>query len=60
MAALRLAARRKPPNCPVSVDLENGHGPEPHHAAQRYYPGRRGWRLAGGSIEDYDRGGHAV
>ena len=38
---------------PVSVDLENGHGPDPEHAAAAI---RRaaGAGAVGGSIEDYD------
>jgi 2-methylisocitrate lyase-like PEP mutase family enzyme len=41
---------------PVSVDLENGYGPDPEDAAQAVKAaGDAG--AVGGSIEDYDRGG---
>jgi 2-methylisocitrate lyase-like PEP mutase family enzyme len=41
---------------PVSVDLENGYGPEPETAAQAI-KAAAGAGAVGGSIEDYDRGG---
>jgi 2-methylisocitrate lyase-like PEP mutase family enzyme len=41
---------------PVSVDLENGHGPAPEDAA-RAIARVAGAGAVGGSIEDYDRGG---
>jgi 2-methylisocitrate lyase-like PEP mutase family enzyme len=39
---------------PVSVDLENGYGPEPESAAQAITRAARAGAV-GGSIEDYDR-----
>src|ERR687895_1294987 len=44
-------------NLPVSVDLENGYGPEPESAA-RAITRVAGAGAVGGSIEDYDPGGH--
>ena len=41
---------------PVSVDLENGHGPAPEDAAAAIVKAA-GAGAVGGSIEDYDRGG---
>jgi 2-methylisocitrate lyase-like PEP mutase family enzyme len=41
---------------PVSVDLENGYGPEPEDAA-RAVAGADAAGAAGGSIEDFDPGG---
>jgi 2-methylisocitrate lyase-like PEP mutase family enzyme len=41
---------------PVSVDLENGYGPAPEDAARAIAAAARAG-AAGGSIEDYDRGG---
>jgi 2-methylisocitrate lyase-like PEP mutase family enzyme len=41
---------------PVSVDLENGYGPAPEDAA-RAVSAAAAAGAAGGSIEDYDRGG---
>jgi 2-methylisocitrate lyase-like PEP mutase family enzyme len=41
---------------PVSVDLENGYGPDPDQAA-RAINGAAQAGAVGGSIEDYDRGG---
>ena len=41
---------------PVSVDLENGYGPDPEHAA-RAVKAAADAGAVGGSIEDYDRGG---
>ena len=41
---------------PVSVDLENGHGPEPEDAARAITRAAEAGAV-GGSIEDYDRGG---
>jgi 2-methylisocitrate lyase-like PEP mutase family enzyme len=41
---------------PISVDLENGYGPEPETAA-RAITEAAGAGAVGGSIEDYDRGG---
>jgi 2-methylisocitrate lyase-like PEP mutase family enzyme len=40
---------------PVSVDLENGHGPEPEDAASAITRAAEAGAV-GGSIEDYDRG----
>jgi 2-methylisocitrate lyase-like PEP mutase family enzyme len=42
---------------PVSVDLENGYGPEPATAAKAVVRVAEAGAV-GGSIEDYDRGGH--
>lgn len=42
---------------PVSVDLENGYGPEPQTAALAIAKVAEAGAV-GGSIEDYDRGGH--
>jgi len=39
---------------PVSVDLENGHGPDPSHAAQALSRAAEAG-AGGGSIEDFDR-----
>ena len=41
---------------PVSVDLENGYGPEPEDAARAVVRAAEAGAV-GGSIEDYDRGG---
>jgi 2-methylisocitrate lyase-like PEP mutase family enzyme len=41
---------------PVSVDLENGHGPAPEDAARAIALAAEAGAV-GGSIEDYDRGG---
>jgi 2-methylisocitrate lyase-like PEP mutase family enzyme len=41
---------------PVSVDLENGHGPAPEDAARAIVQAAEAGAV-GGSIEDYDRGG---
>ena len=41
---------------PVSVDLENGHGPEPEDAARAIARASEAGAV-GGSIEDYDPGG---
>jgi 2-methylisocitrate lyase-like PEP mutase family enzyme len=41
---------------PVSVDLENGYGPDPEDAA-RAVTAAAGAGAVGGSIEDFDRGG---
>jgi 2-methylisocitrate lyase-like PEP mutase family enzyme len=41
---------------PVSVDLENGYGPEPEHAAAAIARAAEAGAV-GGSIEDYDPGG---
>jgi 2-methylisocitrate lyase-like PEP mutase family enzyme len=41
---------------PVSVDLENGYGPDPEHAAAAV-TAAAGAGAVGGSIEDFDRGG---
>jgi 2-methylisocitrate lyase-like PEP mutase family enzyme len=41
---------------PVSVDLENGYGPEPEQAALAITSAAQAGAV-GGSIEDYDRGG---
>jgi 2-methylisocitrate lyase-like PEP mutase family enzyme len=42
---------------PVSVDLENGYGPDPQDAAQAVTGAARAGAV-GGSIEDYDPAGH--
>jgi 2-methylisocitrate lyase-like PEP mutase family enzyme len=42
---------------PVSVDLENGYGPEPEHAAHAITRVAHAGAV-GGSIEDYDPAGH--
>ncbi len=42
-----------PPSLPVSVDLENGYGPDPEDAA-RAISGAAEAGAVGGSIEDYD------
>src|ERR671937_576363 len=42
---------------PVSVDLENGYGPEPEDAVQAITRVAEAGAV-GGSIEDYDRGGY--
>jgi 2-methylisocitrate lyase-like PEP mutase family enzyme len=42
---------------PISVDLENGYGPEPQDAAQAVTRAA-GAGAVGGSIEDYDPAGH--
>ena len=42
---------------PVSVDLENGYGPEPEDAAQAIERAAEAGAV-GGSIEDYDPAGH--
>jgi 2-methylisocitrate lyase-like PEP mutase family enzyme len=42
---------------PVSVDLENGYGPDPEHAATAIRRAAEAGAV-GGSIEDYDRDGH--
>ena len=41
---------------PVSVDLENGYGPDPEDAARAITRAAE-WGAVGGSIEDYDRDG---
>jgi 2-methylisocitrate lyase-like PEP mutase family enzyme len=41
---------------PLSVDLENGYGPDPEHAATAITRAAEAGAV-GGSIEDYDRGG---
>ncbi|MBD0280895.1 MAG: isocitrate lyase/phosphoenolpyruvate mutase family protein [Thermoleophilaceae bacterium] len=41
---------------PVSVDLENGHGPDPEDAASAISRAAEAGAV-GGSVEDYDRGG---
>jgi 2-methylisocitrate lyase-like PEP mutase family enzyme len=41
---------------PVSVDLENGYGPDPEHAATAIARAAEAGAV-GGSIEDFDRGG---
>jgi 2-methylisocitrate lyase-like PEP mutase family enzyme len=42
---------------PVSVDLENGYGPDPEHAATAIRRAAEAGAV-GGSIEDHDRDGH--
>src|SRR5213083_3512964 len=42
---------------PVSVDLENGYGPDPADAARAIERAAEAGAV-GGSIEDYDRAGH--
>jgi 2-methylisocitrate lyase-like PEP mutase family enzyme len=42
---------------PVSVDLENGYGPDPEHAASAITRVAEAGAV-GGTIEDYDPGGH--
>ncbi len=42
---------------PVSVDLENGYGPDPEHAATAIRRAAEAGAV-GGSIEDYDRDGY--
>jgi 2-methylisocitrate lyase-like PEP mutase family enzyme len=42
---------------PVSVDLENGYGPDPEDAARAITRAAE-WGAVGGSIEDYDRDGY--
>jgi 2-methylisocitrate lyase-like PEP mutase family enzyme len=42
---------------PVSVDLENGYGPDPEDAARAIERAAQAGAV-GGSIEDYDRAGH--
>jgi 2-methylisocitrate lyase-like PEP mutase family enzyme len=44
-------------NLPVSIDLENGYGPEPKDAARAVTEAAAAG-AAGGSIEDYDPSGH--
>jgi 2-methylisocitrate lyase-like PEP mutase family enzyme len=44
-------------NLPVSVDLENGYGPDPGDAARAITSAARAGAV-GGSIEDYDPSGH--
>ena len=46
----------KATSVPVSVDLENGHGPAPENAASAITRAAEAGAV-GGSIEDYDRGG---
>jgi 2-methylisocitrate lyase-like PEP mutase family enzyme len=41
---------------PISVDLENGYGPDPEHAATAIARAAEAGAV-GGSIEDFDRGG---
>ena len=43
---------------PVSVDLENGHGPEPERAAHAITRVAQEAGAVGGSIEDWDPSGH--
>jgi 2-methylisocitrate lyase-like PEP mutase family enzyme len=50
------AALAKATEVPVSVDLENGYGPEPEQAALAISSAAEAG-AAGGSIEDFDRGG---
>jgi 2-methylisocitrate lyase-like PEP mutase family enzyme len=51
------AALDRATDLPVSVDLENGHGSEPESAALAVTRAAEAGAV-GGSIEDYDRGGH--
>ncbi len=51
------AALDRATELPLSVDLENGYGPDPASAA-RAIEGAAAAGAVGGSIEDYDRGGH--
>src|SRR5438034_9596766 len=48
------AALDRATELPVSVDLENGHGPDPEDAATAI-TGAAAAGAVGGSIEDYDR-----
>ena len=50
------AALAESTEIPVSVDLENGYGPEPEQAALAITNAAEAGAV-GGSIEDYDRGG---
>ena len=50
------AALTEATEVPVSVDLENGYGPEPEQAALAITKAAEAGAV-GGSIEDYDRGG---
>ena len=50
------AALAEATEVPVSVDLENGYGPEPEQAALAITKAAEAGAV-GGSIEDYDRGG---
>jgi 2-methylisocitrate lyase-like PEP mutase family enzyme len=54
--AEHVAAVARTTNLPVSVDLENGYGPEPEAAAGAI-TAAAGAGAVGGSIEDFDRGG---
>jgi 2-methylisocitrate lyase-like PEP mutase family enzyme len=51
------AALDRATDLPVSVDLENGYGPDPAHAATAIRRAAEAGAV-GGSIEDYDRDGH--
>ncbi len=51
------AALDRSTELPVSVDLENGYGPEPASAARAVERAAAAGAV-GGSIEDYDPGGH--
>ena len=51
------AALDRATDLPVSVDLENGYGPEPESAALAVTRAAEAGAV-GGSIEDYDRDGH--